>query len=70
MIAPVPILRYHSVSDDPPSGFAPYAVSRRQFAAHLDQLAALRVPHPHRRGAAPGPGERDGAAGADGGDHL
>lgn len=41
MIAPVPILRYHSVSDGPPSGVARHAVSRRQFAAHLDQLARL-----------------------------
>ena len=41
MIAPVPILRYHSVSDVPPRGLAPYTVSRRQFAAHLDQLTAL-----------------------------
>ena len=41
MIAPVPILLYHSVCDDPTSGLAPYAVSRQQFAAHLDQLIAL-----------------------------
>ncbi len=41
MIAPVPILLYHSVSDDPPSGAARYAVGRRQFAAHLDQMIAL-----------------------------
>lgn len=39
--APVPILPYHSVSDDPPGAFAPYAVSRRQFAEHLDELTAL-----------------------------
>ena len=41
MIAPVPILRYHSVRDDAPSDLAPYVVSRRQFAEHLDQLTAL-----------------------------
>lgn len=41
MIAPVPILRYHSVSDDPPGGVDLSTVSRQQFAAHLDRLTAL-----------------------------
>jgi peptidoglycan/xylan/chitin deacetylase (PgdA/CDA1 family) len=34
----IPILLYHSVSDRPTGDFAPYTVSRSQFAAHLDQL--------------------------------
>lgn len=37
----MPILLYHSVNDRPPGEFGPYAVSRRQFAAHLDALAGL-----------------------------
>lgn len=41
MTRPIPILLYHSVSDDPPEAFAPYAVSRRQFASHLNELTAL-----------------------------
>jgi peptidoglycan/xylan/chitin deacetylase (PgdA/CDA1 family) len=41
MSASVPILLYHSVSDDPPDAFSPYAVSRRQFSAHLDRLTTL-----------------------------
>ena len=39
--AAVPVLLYHSVNDHPPGRFGPYAVSRRQFADHLDQLVAL-----------------------------
>ena len=39
----VPVLLYHSVNDDPPGRFGPYAVSRRQFAAHLDELVARDV---------------------------
>jgi peptidoglycan/xylan/chitin deacetylase (PgdA/CDA1 family) len=41
MIPPVPILRYHSVSDDVPGAAAPYAVGRRQFSAQLDALVDL-----------------------------
>jgi peptidoglycan/xylan/chitin deacetylase (PgdA/CDA1 family) len=41
MIPPVPILRYHSVSDDRLGASAPYAVSRRQFGAQLDGLVDL-----------------------------
>ena len=41
--ARVPVLLYHSVNDDPPGRFGPYAVSRHQFAAHLDELVALDV---------------------------
>jgi peptidoglycan/xylan/chitin deacetylase (PgdA/CDA1 family) len=41
MIPPVPILRYHSVSDTPPGRTAPYAVTRRQLAAQLDTLVDL-----------------------------
>jgi len=41
MIPPVPILRYHSVSDEPPGPSAPYAVSRQQLGAQLDALVEL-----------------------------
>jgi peptidoglycan/xylan/chitin deacetylase (PgdA/CDA1 family) len=41
MIPAVPILRYHSVSDDPPGASAPYAVSRWRFGAQLDTLVRL-----------------------------
>lgn len=34
----VPILIYHSVSDDPPSWIAPYAVSQSRFRAHVDEI--------------------------------
>lgn len=34
----IPILLYHSVSDDASGEFAPYATTRRDFAAHLDLL--------------------------------
>ena len=32
----VPILLYHSVSDDPPDWIAPYTVTPSTFARHLD----------------------------------
>lgn len=41
MNSAVPILLYHSVNDEPPGRFGPYAVSRRQFAEQLDELVAL-----------------------------
>lgn len=37
----IPILLYHSVSDDPPAGFTPWAVGRALFAEHLDMLRGL-----------------------------
>jgi peptidoglycan/xylan/chitin deacetylase (PgdA/CDA1 family) len=37
---PVPILLYHSVSADPPSWIAPFAVSPATFAVHLDEIVA------------------------------
>jgi peptidoglycan/xylan/chitin deacetylase (PgdA/CDA1 family) len=37
----VPVLLYHSVSDQPTGEFGPYTVSRRQLAAHLDQVTNL-----------------------------
>jgi peptidoglycan/xylan/chitin deacetylase (PgdA/CDA1 family) len=36
----VPILLYHSVTDDPPGWIAPFTVSPAVFASHLDVLAA------------------------------
>lgn len=39
----IPILLYHSVNDDPPPGFKPWAVSRALFEAHLDKLIELNV---------------------------
>ncbi|MFH8392110.1 polysaccharide deacetylase family protein [Streptomyces sp. NPDC018036] len=41
----VPVFLYHAVSDDPPSWLAPYTVSPRTFAEHLDLIAdgGLRV---------------------------
>ncbi|MDR0341916.1 MAG: polysaccharide deacetylase family protein [Nocardiopsaceae bacterium] len=40
MTGPVPILLYHSVSADPPSWIAPFAVSPATFAAHLELVMA------------------------------
>lgn len=37
----IPILLYHSVSDDAPGDFGPYAVTPRRFAQHLDVLLSL-----------------------------
>lgn len=37
---PLPILLYHSVSDDAPAPFRPYAVSTDQFRRHLDAIKA------------------------------
>ena len=37
----VPVLLYHSVSDEPTGEFGPYTVSRRQLASHLDQVTGL-----------------------------
>lgn len=39
----IPILLYHSVHDDPPPSFKPWAVSRALFEAHLDKLVELNV---------------------------
>lgn len=36
---PVPVLLYHSVCTDPPAWIAPFTVSPRVFAEHLDLLA-------------------------------
>jgi peptidoglycan/xylan/chitin deacetylase (PgdA/CDA1 family) len=45
MMNAVPILLYHSVSDDPPGWIAPFTVSPATFAAHLDMVVASgRVP--------------------------
>jgi peptidoglycan/xylan/chitin deacetylase (PgdA/CDA1 family) len=37
----VPVLLYHSVSDQPTGQFGPYTVSRHQLATHLDQVTGL-----------------------------
>jgi peptidoglycan/xylan/chitin deacetylase (PgdA/CDA1 family) len=37
----VPVLGYHSVSDQPTGQFGPYTVSRRQLASHLDKVTGL-----------------------------
>src|SRR5918992_3998823 len=37
----IPILLYHSVSDQPTGQFGPYTVSRSQLASHLDQVTGL-----------------------------
>jgi peptidoglycan/xylan/chitin deacetylase (PgdA/CDA1 family) len=37
---PIPVLLYHSVSDDPPPGSAWGAVSRAEFAAHAEAIGA------------------------------
>ena len=37
----VPVLLYHSVSDQPTGEFGPYTVSRSQLASHLDQVTDL-----------------------------
>jgi len=37
----VPILLYHSVSDQPTGQFGPYTVTRAQLASHLDQVERL-----------------------------
>jgi peptidoglycan/xylan/chitin deacetylase (PgdA/CDA1 family) len=37
--APLPVLLYHSVEDDPPGWIAPFAVRPREFAGHLDAVA-------------------------------
>jgi peptidoglycan/xylan/chitin deacetylase (PgdA/CDA1 family) len=38
--SPVPILAYHSISTDPAEWIAPYTVSPKVFAAHLDVVSA------------------------------
>jgi peptidoglycan/xylan/chitin deacetylase (PgdA/CDA1 family) len=44
-MAPLLVLLYHSVDDDPPAWIAPYTVGRRAFADQLDAvLASGRVP--------------------------
>lgn len=35
----VPVFLYHAVSDDPPPWLAPFTVSPRRFAEHLDMIA-------------------------------
>ena len=37
----VPVLLYHSVSDQPTGQFGPYTVTRHQLATHLDQVSDL-----------------------------
>ena len=37
----VPVLLYHSVSDQPAGQFGPYTVTRHQLASHLDQVTDL-----------------------------
>jgi peptidoglycan/xylan/chitin deacetylase (PgdA/CDA1 family) len=37
----VPVLLYHSVSDQPTGQFGPYTVSRSQLRSHLDQVTRL-----------------------------
>ena len=37
----IPVLLYHSVSDQPTGEFGPYTVTRAQLAAHLDQVNRL-----------------------------
>lgn len=39
-MAPLLVLLYHSIDDDPPGWLAPYAVGRRAFADQLDAVAA------------------------------
>jgi peptidoglycan/xylan/chitin deacetylase (PgdA/CDA1 family) len=41
MSSVVPVLLYHSVSDQPTGQFGPYTVSRAQLASHLDQVNHL-----------------------------
>ncbi len=64
MMTAIPILLYHSVSDDPAPWIAPYSVSRDTFADHVDLITASgrtamtvselcaaltgRIPLPHR----------------------
>jgi peptidoglycan/xylan/chitin deacetylase (PgdA/CDA1 family) len=44
-MAPLLVLLYHSVNDDPPAWIAPYTVGRRAFAGQLDAvLASGRTP--------------------------
>lgn len=38
MTTPIPILLYHSVGAQGPGRFGPFAVTRQQFASHLDLL--------------------------------
>ena len=38
--APVPILLYHAITDDPPGWIAPFAVTPATFRAHLDAVVA------------------------------
>ncbi|MFF4188013.1 polysaccharide deacetylase family protein [Streptomyces sp. NPDC001691] len=38
--APVPVLLYHAVMDDPPGWIAEFTISPRQFAAQLDVIRA------------------------------
>ncbi len=43
--APIPVLLYHAVMDDPPAWIAEFTVTPRDFAAHLDAvLASGRTP--------------------------
>ena len=39
---PIPILLYHAVNDAPPEWLAPWSVTPRQFAAHLDAIVVAR----------------------------
>lgn len=39
MSSPIPILLYHSIHDEPPRSFEPWAVGRQLFADHMDLLA-------------------------------
>lgn len=43
MPRPVPILVYHSVTDEPAGWIAPFAVSPKAFTSHLDQILAERM---------------------------
>jgi peptidoglycan/xylan/chitin deacetylase (PgdA/CDA1 family) len=36
---PIPVLVYHSISDDPPSWIAPFTIRTRDYTAHLDAMA-------------------------------
>lgn len=38
MTAPLPVLLYHAIDDDPPGWIAPFAIRRREFAAQLDAI--------------------------------
>ena len=51
----VPVLLYHSVSDQLTGQFGPYTVSRLQLASHLDQVTGLgfSTPAPTKPSAQP-----------------